>query len=197
MKTETFLNQKFGKLTIIRVIGVDKFGNKRVNCLCDCGNEKNASINKLRSGNTRSCGCLKSENAIKQLVGACQLNPNLRGKSEPRLATAKIVYRRYADGDLSFESFLDLSQKKCFYCNATPSNTTNYYLTKNTKYSKERQLKGFFIYNGLDRVNNSYPHNLDNVVPCCITCNKAKLQQTKEEFLNWICRVFNIHCLDR
>ena len=195
MKTaEEAVGQKFGKLTVIRVLGIDRYGNKKVNCLCDCGGEKNVSINRLRNGNTSSCGCLKKENAIKQLVGACLSNSKMKGKSEPRLATAKIVFRRYSDGDLSFDDFLRISQQDCYYCGAVPANTTNYYLTKVSKYSKERRLKGYFTYNGLDRVDNSYPHNNDNVVPCCVTCNKAKLQQSKEEFLDWITKVFNKHC---
>lgn len=195
MQAKDHLNKRFGRLIINRIIGIDKYGNKRVNCLCDCGNEKNASINLIISEKIKSCGCLKKENAIKQLVGACEKNPLLKGKSEPRLATAKHIYNlRYKDGDLSFEVFLKLSQQNCYYCESPPSNTTNYYLTKNNKYSKERQIKGFFTYNGLDRINNSYPHDLNNVVPSCIRCNKAKLQQTKEEFFNWISIVYNLHC---
>lgn len=188
--------EKFGRLIILNVVSNDRFGFKRVNCLCDCGNQKIVRLDRLRSGNTQSCGCLRIENATKQLAGASQANPLLKDKSEPRIATAKIVYRRYSDGNLSFEKFLELSQKNCFYCGTSPCSTTNYYITKNSKYSKERISKGYFTYNGLDRVDSSKPHNIDNVVPSCITCNKAKLQQSQVEFFDWISRVYNLHCVE-
>lgn len=192
---EKFISQKFGRLTVTGLSSTDKFGNRRVNCTCDCGNEKVAVLRRLKNGETQSCGCLQIENANKQLIIASERNPFLKGKSEPRLATAKLVYRRYDDGNLSFDDFLILTQKNCFYCGVVPSNKTNYYITKKSKYSKERQLNGYFIYNGLDRVDNKLPHNIDNVVPCCITCNKAKLQRSKEEFLKWVETVYRLHCV--
>jgi hypothetical protein len=52
-----------------------------------------------------------------------------------------------------------------------------------------RVVNGWFIYNGLDRIDSSLRHNKDNVVPCCSVCNTAKLDLTVEEFYNWIDRV--------
>ena len=48
---------KFGKLTVISLDHKDKRGECKWLCRCDCGNEKIVSGNKLRSGNTKSCGC--------------------------------------------------------------------------------------------------------------------------------------------
>lgn len=48
-----------------------------------------------------------------------------------------------------------------------------------------------FIYSGIDRVDNSIGYTEGNVVPCCITCNKAKSKQTSEEFLKWVQRVYH------
>jgi hypothetical protein len=194
-KAAESIGGKFGKLTVVSLANFDKFGNQRVLCSCDCGKEKIAVLTRLRKGDTTSCGCSRSENANKQLIRANKNNPKIKGKSEPRIATAKLVYRRYSDGDISFDNFMILSQKPCFYCGAEPSNKTNYYLTKDGRYSKERQLLGYFIYNGLDRVDSKLPHNLDNVVPCCVYCNKAKLDRTLEEFLAWVARVHNLHTI--
>jgi hypothetical protein len=192
-KAEEAVGQKFGKLTVLSLVNFDKSGNRKALCLCDCGKEKIAVLNKLRTGNTNSCGCLRLENANKQLANASEHNPKIKGKSDPRTATAKIVFRRYSDGDLSFDNFLTISQQHCFYCGAEPSNKTNYYITKNSKYSKERQVLGYFIYNGLDRVDSKLPHNLDNVVPCCIYCNKAKLDRNQKDFFAWIAKVYDLH----
>lgn len=194
-KSEDIINQKFGKLTVVNLLNFDKFHNRKVFCICDCGNSKIAVLAKLKSGDTKSCGCLRRENALKQIDGASEKNPKLKGKSDPRIATAKVVFYRYSDGNLTFEQFLELSQNNCFYCNKKPSNTSNHYLTKNSRYSKERQENGYFTYNGLDRLDNTRGHDFDNIVTCCITCNKAKLDRSKKDFLEWIKLVYMLHCV--
>lgn len=51
---------KYGKLTIIKE--VEKTGaDRRFACECECGNSRVVSLNSLRTGNTKSCGCLHSE----------------------------------------------------------------------------------------------------------------------------------------
>ena len=48
---------KYGKLTVIRRNGHLR-GKTAWLCKCDCGNEITVDSNSLRTGNTRSCGCL-------------------------------------------------------------------------------------------------------------------------------------------
>jgi hypothetical protein len=55
--------QRFGRLTVIREI--EKKGNRRFKCKCDCGNECTVRLNSLRNGNTTSCNCLQKEVASK------------------------------------------------------------------------------------------------------------------------------------
>lgn len=195
-KSQDAVGQKFGKLIVIKLLQFDKNGQRKVLCICECGNDKIASLPKLKNGNTKSCGCLRTANALNQLNKACELNPKIKGKSDPRIATAKIVFRRYSDGDLSFDDFLQLSQCDCYYCGLKPSNTSNYYITndsKNNKYSNDRKILGYFTYNGLDRVDNNQLHNKNNVVPCCYYCNRAKLDRTKEDFFKWVQLVHALH----
>lgn len=57
--------QKFNKLTVIKF---DRRGERRETywlCECDCGNIKSIAVSNLTSGNTKSCGCLHREGAIK------------------------------------------------------------------------------------------------------------------------------------
>ena len=58
----------FGKLLVIRFH--DRIGYQSYwDCLCECGcNNMNITVREdhLLSGNTRSCGCLRSANARKQ-----------------------------------------------------------------------------------------------------------------------------------
>ena len=49
--------KSFGRLTIIENDRMDK-GVRWARCLCECGKETYVRVSDLRSGNTRSCGCL-------------------------------------------------------------------------------------------------------------------------------------------
>ncbi len=55
--------QLFGKLTAISPTGEKKWGVSLWRCICECGREKIAAVNSLKSGLVRSCGCLLAETA--------------------------------------------------------------------------------------------------------------------------------------
>lgn len=58
------IGQKFGRLTILEQAESIYMGGKKrgaFKCKCECGNEIIVLREKLLSGNTRSCGCLKQE----------------------------------------------------------------------------------------------------------------------------------------
>lgn len=52
--------EKHGRLTAIRFVKKEKYKYYWL-FRCDCGNEKIIKINNVRSGNVKSCGCLKKE----------------------------------------------------------------------------------------------------------------------------------------
>ena len=58
--------QRFGRLVAIRPVDMGINGKSYWLCNCDCGNETVVSIGNLRSGNTKSCGCLQKENGVKR-----------------------------------------------------------------------------------------------------------------------------------
>lgn len=55
------VGQRFGRLVVIEYVDNDKWGDPRWRCKCDCGHEKVLTGGSLRSGNTKSCGCLLKE----------------------------------------------------------------------------------------------------------------------------------------
>lgn len=57
--------KKFGRLTVISFERLEKH-KTYWKCACDCGLSVVATGNNLRSGNTKSCGCLRKETARKQ-----------------------------------------------------------------------------------------------------------------------------------
>lgn len=53
--------QRFGRLFVESRAPNNKRSEAQFNCLCDCGARKVVRSTNLRSGETKSCGCLKSE----------------------------------------------------------------------------------------------------------------------------------------
>lgn len=51
----------YGRLLAISRIGKTSLGKTLWLCQCDCGRVTTATLNALCSGNTKSCGCLKTE----------------------------------------------------------------------------------------------------------------------------------------
>ena len=52
--------KRFGRLVALRTDRRDKHHNRLWVCQCDCGNEIEKKVGDLVTGNTMSCGCLKS-----------------------------------------------------------------------------------------------------------------------------------------
>ena len=60
-KIEIKENQTFNQLTVIKELP-KKGLLRQVQCKCSCGNIKDIALVNLRTGRTKSCGCLKSKN---------------------------------------------------------------------------------------------------------------------------------------
>ena len=54
-------SQRFGRLTALKVSYVDRNGDARWLCQCDCGNQKVVVLTVLTRGRSKSCGCLHRE----------------------------------------------------------------------------------------------------------------------------------------
>lgn len=164
--------KKFGKLTIIRRDYPNKKrGQPKWLCKCDCGNEKIIIGYSLRGGVTKSCGCLTKESASKKNRLESGLS-NMRRKINGYKIRAK---KRGIEYNLTEEQFKEITQKDCFYCKASPNNI-----------AKQFQYNGIYIYNGLDRIDNTKGYTLENVIPCCKMCNIAKSNHTLQEFKDWV-----------
>jgi hypothetical protein len=55
--------QKIARLTVLERVPNDRFNRACWLCRCDCGRELVVATNALRTGNTRSCGCLMRDRA--------------------------------------------------------------------------------------------------------------------------------------
>jgi hypothetical protein len=53
--------KRFGRLTVVKRAGKDKWGSITWLCKCDCGKEKTVHNGSLTSGASNSCGCYQKE----------------------------------------------------------------------------------------------------------------------------------------
>lgn len=92
--------------------------------------------------------------------------------------------RRGIEWDIDRETFTILVQLPCYYCGTTPQTVT--------RLRRGKEDKGDVTppHVGLDRVINELGYSLDNVVPCCATCNNTKGTMHLVEFFD---HVFRIH----
>ena len=165
---------KFGRLVVIRKDGVHTkpcgTTQSKYLCRCECGNTVSVLMQNLKNGNTKSCGCL-----VKELKEQTIL-PDHRGVKNQII----LQYKRHAKDrglcwELDYETVSNIISSPCFYCGAEKSNRK---ITKNCREGYE--------YNGIDRIDSSKGYVLNNVVPCCKTCNRAKLDMSQKDFILWL-----------
>ena len=68
---KTMVGLRFGKLTVLQPYGTAQDGTIDYLCQCDCGNKKIINGSSLRSGTTKSCGCINysiGEQYIKDIL---------------------------------------------------------------------------------------------------------------------------------
>lgn len=60
-KSKDLRGRKFGRLKVVKKGGINKEGRQLWRCRCECGEVTVATSNSLQRGNTKSCGCIRSE----------------------------------------------------------------------------------------------------------------------------------------
>lgn len=163
--------QRFGKLLVLkRVIGDKK--HTLYLCKCDCGNEKIIDGRNLREGKSKSCGCYNVESHYREYGQASFTDLFLRYKNAAK--------KRELTFELDKILFKNLTSSTCFYCGQAPI----------VEHRRKVFENGYYIYNGIDRIDNSIGYTVENVVPCCKNCNKAKHTMSAEDFLYWAEKVY-------
>jgi hypothetical protein len=168
--------QTFHRLLVLESRGEYNRGKQKDTlwrCRCSCGKSALVSGNALKTGHTRSCGCLLWEWRRKK-----------KGIQKPGQC-ARAIYSSYRYGArkrglefiLTFDDVIALLQQNCFYCDAKPSN-------------KQVSVAGeVLLYSGIDRVQNSVGYTPSNCVACCDWCNTAKMDYSSGDFIERCRRV--------
>lgn len=55
-------NHRYGRLTVLELFSREPYSTPQWRCLCSCGQLTVKGTRGLRTGDTRSCGCLRKEN---------------------------------------------------------------------------------------------------------------------------------------
>jgi len=175
------LGQRFGRGIVInsevRVPRKSGGTYRAIRLRCDCGNEY--TILTLNIHNTNSCGCLRREQVAKR-----SREFNQKKTVHGRSARSNVLNRYRANAQRRGyaweieDDFDRLTSLPCFYCGCAPSKT-----------EPARRGFGDFIYNGIDRVDNTKGYIPGNVVPCCQACNSAKGVMSLTEFETWLDQV--------
>lgn len=162
---------------------MDKYSRSKSKLYCslDCSRKNYRTTHETRmrmsialKGNPKVIKNLENHRALKRL-------PN-------GTASFNLLYIRYKKGatsrglsfELSKEEFKEIVGMNCFYCGDAPKNVI----------VGSKRINGGFRYSGIDRVDNSMGYLKTNIVACCRTCNVSKNNHSKDDFLDWIKRVY-------
>lgn len=99
------IGDRYGRLTVIKEVE-PKAKKRYFLCKCDCGQEKEIYMNSLRNGTTKSCGCLKKEQAVKTHT------KDLSNQRFGRLVAKKIVGKNEEKSVNIWECICDCGETK-------------------------------------------------------------------------------------
>jgi len=166
-KMKDWTGYRFGRLVVTRFEKHTKVNRRSVykwECICECGVVKLYDINDLKKGSTNSCGCFRRQ------------NQSLVKRAPEGIAALNSLYKSYKfkcakdrnyDFELTMDEFKILTKNNCYYCGKIPSQV------KKSKCSQ-------YVYNGIDRVDNSLGYTTSNTVACCKDCNSKKSGVTRD-----------------
>jgi hypothetical protein len=170
---KNLIGRRFGNLEVLERAGTTRGRSVVWRCLCHlCGKAANVTSIALLHDRTRSCGCLPPPNRLP--TGVSAFNTLVRRyRNDARRSGREWV--------LSNDECLRLFQSPCHYCGVSPQQVSG----------DAKRNNGTFTYNGIDRRDHNRGYCPDNVVSCCVVCNRAKLERSEEEFIEWVLRVVN------
>ena len=175
MKNKSDLtNLKINKLLVLEKVSERKPGYSVYHwlCRCDCGNLTEVPRNQLlhKKHPTQSCGCNRGIRGIRNVDSSFNKLFSIYTFS---------AKKRNLEFNLNKEQFRLLTSATCHYCGNPPQK-----VIKNSKNNYSD-----YIYNGIDRKDNSSGYTINNCVSCCETCNFLKSTYSYKEFTDIILKI--------
>ncbi len=155
--------------------------NRKVPAICECGKEKEVYLQTLIRNQSGSCGCVSAKQASDRLIKKPIVVTLKQGEAAANAVLSGykgVAKQRNIPWEITDHIFFALTKADCYYCGSKPSNE------KKTGYKT-----GSYIYNGIDRKDNSLGYENYNVVACCKRCNVAKNDMSITEFKKWALKI--------
>jgi len=189
--------QRIGRLIFQEEL--PKIGNKRqLKFQCDCGSiYVTYCASSVASGRISSCGCYHRE-VIKERGKTWVTKPKGMAARNGLFWNYCIKAKRHnQEFTLTKDEFSRFTSSNCFYCGAPPEkefqSRKSRFMQNDGRRIKTGELipsyNGGCLFNGLDRIDSSMGYVLNNVVPCCWTCNQAKSNMSQEAFYGWVVKI--------
>jgi hypothetical protein len=169
--------KKFGRLSVIKFSNM-KNGRAIWECKCSCGKNIFVGVKELKSGNTKSCGCLQKE----KIGNLRRLPPGESAFNKVYNTYKNTAKRRGYEFNISEQEFKNITSKNCFYCGDSPISISS---------SNKKKAWDVYLYNGIDRVDNGVGYIYSNCVPCCKHCNTMKMALPIDVFICKIIKIYN------
>ena len=174
------IGDKINRLTITAIRNTNKTfktGKKRkikeVLAKCECGTEKWFRYEHVKSGRSKSCGCLNYE--------AHTQDPTIKTIHYVMTYILSSAKKRELKMELTERDVRSIIFKNCVYCGEKPSNFGA---------KEQREFgKGMSPFNGVDRIDSQRGYVIGNVVACCSQCNTMKLDLTVEQFKEKVAKI--------
>ena len=175
------IGDKIGNFTLKSTELVGK--NKVWDCVCICGNVKRFwKFSAIARQKTCGCGIDSAGLSAKQ---ARSMKSRMNGYKNG-------AKKRNFEWSLSYNDFVRISTKQCHYCGLGPFKwdcmTNSPSLKKDSPNVNPKDYEIYFT--GIDRFDSKLGYTIENSVPCCKNCNRAKSDLSFNDFKEHINKVY-------
>lgn len=182
-KVSDITGLRFGRLLVVKFVGLNKWNKSIWACKCDCGSEVDATSANLKNGNVRSCGCFQREFSSKRHL------IDLTGKRFGRLIVLSKSSRMGNRNEVMWDCICDCGNRTtilgrsireyrtiscgCYHSDVVAKQHTTHGRSKTAEYryalvNKRRENKIIFDSKWTDEMEKS----LRDFFKKCVICNK-------------------------
>ena len=170
--------KRFGRLKVLSFCRVGPKHAALWSCLCSCGKPTVVLGSRLTNGVTKSCGCLRLETV--------KFGDHHKRAWKEGTTFRAVLYQYKSNAkarglcwELTDEQFRELTSSPCYYTGDLPSRA------KKAEYNSG----DIYVYNGIDRIDNTKGYTPENCVPCCFEVNAMKRDFSEQRFIELCAKV--------